>query len=155
MTVCSPSIEIKQCDWQTTKAKLRAIRSEVFIEEQNVPVELEWDDKDETATHFLVTLDDTPIGCARIIDITPSDAGIHQAAIGRMAILKTHRGQGYGLALLDALISYCKQAGFTHIVLAAQCHAIGFYQQLGFEPEGDIFMDAGIEHRRMQLAITH
>lgn len=151
---CSQSINIQQCDWQKQKATLRAIRSAVFIDEQKVPIELEWDDEDETATHFLVLLDGEPIGCARILDRTPPHSGNRQASIGRMAILKAYRDSGYGTTLLKALIKYCREQDYEKIILSAQCHAIGFYQRLGFTAEGDIFMEAGIEHRAMHLVLN-
>ena len=150
---CSQSIRIDTCNWQRDQATLRGIRAEVFIGEQRVPVELEWDDLDDVATHFLIYLDDQPIGCARVIPGKFNHAAEHRAYIGRMAILKPYRNRGFGESLLKSLVDYCRHQGFAEIVLHAQCHAINFYQRLGFVPEGDIFMDAGIEHRTMRCTL--
>lgn len=134
---------INQVAWTQEKTRLSAIRSEVFIAEQHVPPALEWDGLDETATHLLaLDADGRAIGCARILN---------HASIGRMAVLKSWRGQGVGNALLSAAIELCRRHGHGPIRLSAQVHAIPFYAAAGFTVCSDEYPDAGIPHRDMQL----
>lgn len=124
------------------------IRTKVFVEEQNVPVELEHDDADATATHLLATLDDRPVGTLRIlID------GDH-AKIGRVAVLAEQRGTGLGHALMQAALGTLRQrGGIREVGLGSQTHALGFYERMGFEAYGPEFDDAGIPHRAMKLIL--
>jgi len=130
-------------DWSSEKARLSSIRTEVFIEEQQVPPDLEWDGLDETATHLLaLDADGRAIGCARIIG---------HNSIGRMAVCKPWRRRGIGGALLAAAIHLCRQRGHGPIRLSAQTHAIPFYERAGFQVCSEEYRDAGIPHRDMQL----
>lgn len=133
-------IEIRLADWATDQAALRQIREQVFILEQAVPVELEWDEQDASAWHFLVLADQQPIGTARLL------ADGH---IGRVAILPAWRGQQIGSALMQAVIAEAEQRALIPQQLAAQTHALSFYQRLGFRVIGEVFMDAGIPHQAM------
>lgn len=133
-------IEIRLADWTTDQAALRQIREQVFILEQAVPVELEWDEQDASACHFLVLADQQPIGTARLL------ADGH---IGRVAILPAWRGQQIGSALMQAVIAEAEQRALIPQHLAAQTHALSFYQRLGFRVIGEVFMDAGIPHQGM------
>ena len=132
-------------DWQRDKASLSDIREQVFIQEQQVPVADEWDNHDETATHFLVrNQKGKAIACARLLLEKNS---FH---IGRVAVLKEYRQQHIGRKLMHYMLNWCKN---THpefsIYLHAQTHRINFYQHMGFVSRGDIFMDAGIPHIEM------
>jgi len=134
-------------NWKTHKSQLRQIREQVFIQEQGVPVELEWDEMDENALHVLAEAisDDEKlaIGTARIIIKN------EQAHIGRMAVLSEWREQGVGAKILLLCIDECLQRGVKNIVLNAQVYVIPFYQKAGFEISSDEFMDAGIPHKRV------
>ncbi len=134
---------ITQVTWREAHKPLRAVRSQVFIDEQQVPVALEWDDADEIAHHLLV-LDDQakPIACARLLN---------NGSIGRMAVLKGWRGLGLGSALLTKAISLQQQQGWQMISLSAQMHAVSFYQRAGFVVIGQPYLDANIWHVDMQL----
>ncbi len=121
------------------------IRQRVFIEEQQVPVDLEWDESDETATHLLASLNGQAVACARVVP---------EGYIGRMAVLPEWRGQGIGEALLLQAVNLCRQLGVTHARLSAQTHAIGFYQQAGFEVCSEPYLDANILHVDMQLELV-
>lgn len=136
---------IKQVSWSTHKAALSAIRKLVFIQEQQVPPSLEWDQLDVEATH-LIGYDgqDQAIACARIIN---------NGSIGRMAVKKENRSQGVGTALLNKAIAYCKGQGFKVVTLSAQTHAIAFYEKAGFTVCSDAYLDANIPHVDMQLNI--
>lgn len=123
---------------------LRDIRTRVFIQEQNVPEALEWDDEDAQAQHFLARdPQGNAIGTARLL--------MHDglAHIGRMAVLPTWRGQGVGRALLEAVMRAAQACGASNAFLNAQTTAVPFYERAGFAVEGAVFMDAGIPHLRM------
>jgi ElaA protein len=125
----------------------RTLRRIVFIEEQGVSEADEVDDKDDTAIHLLATENGTPVGSARLL--IAGDTG----KIGRVCVLKSHRGTGLGAALVRAAISELRGHGLTTAKLGAQTHAIGFYQRLGFTATGSEYMDAGIPHRDMVLSL--
>lgn len=129
-------------DWDKDINDLKMIRTTVFIDEQNVPVELEWDGVDESCTHFIVRSDNGAIATARL---TPD------GQIGRMAVLSDYRGLGIGTALLLKILSHAKESGHDRLYIHAQKQAILFYERNGFIPEGNEFMDAGIPHLAMHL----
>lgn len=140
-----PDFTIRLTTWQEDEAALRQIRETVFMQEQEVTAELEWDGEDEQAIHLLASdTDATPIGCARIL---------RDGHIGRMAVLKPWRGLGVGQSLLRRAIETVKALGCSEAFLDAQCYAIPFYERLGFIAEGEQFMDAGILHRHMRLPL--
>lgn len=120
------------------------IRKAVFVDEQNVPLELEMDEYDSGATHFLLSEGNTPLATARLL----SKNGL--AKIGRVAVLKQARGRGLGLAVMEAVLAEARRQGYAEAVLDSQVYAIPFYARLGFAAEGDEFDDAGIPHRRMR-----
>ncbi|MEE2810216.1 MAG: GNAT family N-acetyltransferase [Pseudomonadota bacterium] len=120
------------------------LRFEVFVDEQGVPVEEERDALDDSATHLLALQDGTPVGTARIVFQDDT------AKIGRVCVVKTARGTGLGAKLIEACVNVARnQAGITRAKLGAQTHAIGFYEKLGFEVYGPVYLDAGIDHRDM------
>ncbi|MDA3914374.1 GNAT family N-acetyltransferase [Oleiagrimonas sp.] len=136
---------IEPADWTVDRDALRKVRDVVFIQEQSVPIEEEWDELDPACSHVLArSADGTPIGTGRL---TP------RHSIGRMAVLPAWRGHGVGAAILQTLIDRARSMGWTQVHLNAQVHAIGFYQRHGFTPEGETFMEAGIEHRRMRRTL--
>lgn len=137
------SFQLIHCSWQDSSELLSSIRRIVFIEEQQVPEELELDELDPVCHHVLVTdVDNKPVATGRI----DSDG-----RIGRMAVLKEYRGQGIGSALLVALLDYAGQKQYAGVHLHAQVTAIPFYEKHGFMADGEKFMDAGIPHRNMVL----
>ena len=132
------------CTWQEAEPSLRAIRTQVFIQEQKVPKALEWDGEDDHALHALASaLDNHPIGTSRLL----LHGGL--AHIGRMAVLAEWRGQGVGSALLELMLGAAQARGATAVFLNAQTSAVGFYARAGFVAEGEEFLDAGIPHLRM------
>ncbi len=139
----SNSIHVSIANWPDDEIDLMRVRDRVFIQEQNVPPELEHDADDVNYTHAKACLEDgTVVGTARLL---PS------GYIGRMAVLQEHRGAGIGSALLKTLIKEAQHQGHTQICLNAQVSAIDFYQKLGFTSKGKRFMEAGIEHQNMCL----
>ena len=124
------------------------IRKAVFVEEQAVPLELEMDEYDAVAVHFLMSdAEGTPLATARLLD----KHGL--AKIGRVAVLKDARGLGLGLELMQFVVDEARRRGFTEAVLDSQTYAIPFYERLGFTAEGDEFDDAGIPHFLMRRTL--
>ncbi|WP_245920617.1 GNAT family N-acetyltransferase [Melghirimyces profundicolus] len=125
-----------------------AIRHEVFVEEQNVPASLEIDEWDQTAVHFLAVQDGQPVGTARLRWVS-DDTG----KVERVAVLKRLRGTGLGQAIMKSIEEYANKQGAKELKLHAQTHALPFYRKLGYEVQGEPFMDAGIEHIEMKKPI--
>ena len=138
------TIEIRPADWQRDEALLAEIRRRVFIEEQAVPADLEWDGEDAAARHWLALQDGAPVGTARML---------RDGHIGRMAVLARGRGLGVGTALLRAVLDQAREDGHREVYLHAQTHALTFYERLGFTASGPEFDDAGIPHRTMRLVL--
>jgi len=122
-----------------------AIRRRVFIEEQNVPEEIEMDADDEHAFHALAILDGVAIGCGRMLE-----HGGSEVKIGRMAVLREFRKTGVGAHILRFLIDRARARGLRRAILHAQLTAEGFYLKEGFNPVGGVFDEAGIAHRKME-----
>ena len=139
------NLKIEIVKWIDGLSQLKNIREKVFIQEQKVTPELEWDGMDENAMHFLVFKDEEAIGCARAVVIK------NYMQLGRMAVLKEYRGQGIGSALLEKAMTIAKLNQLSAIYISAQCHAIDFYKKFGFEVKSDIYLDAEIPHRDMTL----
>lgn len=121
------------------------VRREVFVEEQDVPEDLELDGLDGEATHFLARLDGDPVGTARL-----RDYGDGVAKVERVAVREPRRGEGWGERIMAAAESYAREAGYERVRLAAQVPVVGFYERLGYEVVSEEFTDAGIPHRSME-----
>ena len=142
----APVFTVRPVNWLASREALRAVRQAVFVKEQKVPEELEWDDADERAYHVLATaVDGKPIGTGRLL---------LDCHIGRMAVLKSWRGRGVGSAILTMLIDFARKEGCEAVHLNAQTHALDFYARFGFTPVGGHFDEAGIPHQAMTLALT-
>lgn len=137
----SSDFSIKLVTWQNAASQIKPIRETVFIDEQHVPVDLEWDDLDQDACHVLVCLGDEGIGTARLLN---------DGHIGRMSVLPDYRGMGLGSKMLTLLIDKARELALDIVVLSAQLHAIPFYQTHGFHVVSDSYMDAGIVHKDME-----
>ena len=136
---------IKEANWISDRNVLSNLRRLVFIIEQNVPQEAESDGQDEDSWHWMATSpQDQPIGTARLL---PS------GQIGRIAVLKECRGLGIGKALLEQAVGKARHLGFESVFLNALSHALDFYRNSGFVPEGEEFLEAGIVHCRMTLKL--
>jgi len=137
---------IQTTSWNENKKALSEVRKKVFIEEQNVPEELEWDEYDQDCTHVLVTDEkNKPVACGRL------KADGH---IGRMAVLKDHRATGIGKSMLNELISHAQSLHIKKVFLHAQISAISFYEKQGFKVSSEEFMDANIPHKSMEKTVT-
>jgi predicted GNAT family N-acyltransferase len=125
-----------------------AVRHEVFVLEQNVPVALERDQHDPTADHLLAWVDGEVVGTIRLVE-EPGGA----AHLGRLVVREPARGSGVGVALVRAVEDRARQRGLSSVVLAAQTYAVGFYERLGYTAYGEVFDDAGIPHRWMRAEL--
>ncbi len=131
---------IRNADWNTDKQLLKEIRKEVFIDEQQVPEELEWDNDDTNALHCLATLNSTAVATGRLQQ---------DGQLGRMAVIKEFRHMGIGSKVLQHLLK--QQQLNIPVFIHAQEHAVDFYKKFNFEINGNEFMEAGIPHYLMTL----
>ena len=124
-----------------------AVRKTVFVDEQDVDEELEWDEYDEPdseAVHFVGYRDGEPVGAARLREAEPGVGKVE-----RVAVLKSARGEGWGRRLMEALEIEAENRGFDKLVLHGQTSAEGFYHGLDYETTSDVFDEAGIPHVKM------
>ena len=137
---------VEPADYLADFKDLRTVREPVFVVEQNVPLDMEWDELDPTSYHVLARDEEhRAIGTGRLT---------REHKIGRLAVLKAWRGRGVGDALLLALIDQARRNEWPEVSLHAQVDAIGFYRKHGFEAYGDEFMEAGIRHQSMKKALS-
>jgi len=140
------TIDVRVAIWEQDAEAIRKIRTEVFVIEQKVPMELEMDGVDPVCRH-VVAVPNTgeAVGTARLLD---------SGQIGRIAVLKSWRGRGIGSRMVKTLIDCARLEGRRHLHLHAQTQAIAFYQKLRFRDIGEPpFDDAGIPHIRMDLEV--
>ncbi|MEJ5205845.1 GNAT family N-acetyltransferase [Acinetobacter junii] len=130
--------------WDKLEQDAKFIRKQVFIIEQNIPEEEEWDDQDMISDHFVVYDQDQPIATARLLQ---------NNSVGRVAVLKAYRGQGIGSMIMLEIIRQAHQQDRKFLHLSSQVHAISFYEKLGFSIQGDAYDECGIPHIKMQLVI--
>jgi hypothetical protein len=134
-------ISVRVMPWPEALADARRIREAVFVAEQGVPIELEWDEMDPVSEHALAfDSAGTALGTGRLLP---------DGHIGRMAVLAAARGRGVGGAILNALIERAALRGVREVALNAQTHATDFYRRYGFVAAGGVFMEAGIPHVSM------
>ncbi|MCB2154020.1 GNAT family N-acetyltransferase [bacterium] len=144
---------VRPIEWDSADGEeARRIRLTVFVDEQKVPIEEEIDAIDPTAHHVLA-VDESGHACGTG-RIFPDPKEPSHAHIGRVAVSASARGTGCGMAVLNSLIEEARRAGYKRAVLSSQTHAMGFYERAGFRAYGDVYMDAGIPHRDMDLDLT-
>ena len=153
-----PMLDVRVGAWGLLGTPARAVRTAVFIEEQNIPVAMEWDDADEAAVHAVAfNRFGQALATGRLLanaphaDGSPNEGRIGR--IGRMATLQAVRGSGVGHAVLAALLAAARQRGDAECVLHAQLSAQPFYTRAGFRPRGPVFSEAGIAHIEMTLLL--
>ena len=140
------NFNISQADWKAEQDDICFIREAVFMQEQNVSAELEWDGLDDKAVHLLARDDaGKAIGTVRLLP---------DGHIGRLAVLGPWRGKGIGKALLQYLLDIAGENKLNKVDLNAQSHARGFYEKMGFTAHGDEFLDADILHQHMEKVIV-
>lgn len=142
----SSAVTVNILPWSEARETARAIRYAVFVEEQGVPVELEWDDQDDVSWHALaMSANGEPLATGRLLP---------DGHIGRMAVLRTARGTGVGARVLDALVGKAGALGYRELILNAQTHAAPFYARAGFAQVGAEFEEAGIPHVEMRRTLA-
>ena len=139
-------IRVTLGDWDTQRTDAQTVRYEVFVLEQKVPIEMEWDEMDAASLHA-VACDESgaAVGTGRLLP---------DGHIGRMAVRQPARGKGIGARMLEILVEAARQRGDRQVMLNAQTQAEPFYQRYGFLREGDVFMEAGIPHIHMRRELT-
>lgn len=147
-----PEVELVEVRGPGDFAAALAIREVVFIEEQQVPREIERDDEDPTAFHLLAQVGGHAIGTGRLVELRepPSGEQGRWAQIGRMAVLVSHRRHKVGSKILAGLEAEARRRGLDGIVLHAQVYAHGFYEHVGYRDTSPIFDEAGIPHTEMR-----
>jgi predicted GNAT family N-acyltransferase len=137
-------------EWPLMQASAQEVRTAVFVLEQGIAPEDEWDVDDATALHaVLFDVHGQPLGNARLLQ-----PKTNMAKVGRMAVLKASRGHGYGARLLNALVLEARRRGNKEVRLSAQRTAEGFYAAYGFVVSGEPFDEVGIPHMEMVLSLT-
>ena len=136
---------ITLAQWPEDEASIRSIRETVFVAEQAVPADLEWDGLDAGCVQVLArNRAGEAVGTARMME---------DGRIGRMAVLRGWRNHGIGAAMLETLMDVARGRGLRRVHLASQTHALGFYAANGFVAEGEEFLEANIPHRHMSRTV--
>lgn len=141
----APAWDVRVGTWQALGADAAIVRAAVFIVEQGIPAELEWDADDATAVHA-VAYDGQgqPVATGRLLQPAPQ-----VAQIGRVAVLRDARGQGVGERIMRALMETARLRGDRDVMLHAQRTAENFYRRLGYSGHGEPFDEVGIPHLEM------
>jgi predicted GNAT family N-acyltransferase len=133
---------VEHVRWEATHKALQSVRETVFVEEQHVPADMEWDDSDRECDHVIAyAVDKQPIGTGRLLKT---------GQIGRMAVLPAQRNRGVGTRMLQILLNLARAKGMPRVFLHAQRSAVPFYKRHGFIVTSDEFMEAGIPHYQME-----
>ncbi|MFH7766720.1 GNAT family N-acetyltransferase [Acinetobacter sp. BSP-28] len=137
-------LTIRSGSWDELQQDAKFIREQVFIQEQNIPVVDEWDDQDDISQHFVIYDQAQPVATGRLLQ---------NNSVGRVAVLKSHRGLGMGKMIMLHMIEQAKKQKREFLKLSSQVHAMPFYAGLGFIAEGDEYLDCGIAHIDMYLKL--
>lgn len=150
MTAVHGEVECGTIGSEEDIAAVFSVREEVFVVEQKVPIEEELDAYDAVAIHFAARLRTADSGQQRIVATARLiDKGEGVGKVGRVAVRAPYRGRGIGAELMRCVERHARSAAFHRLILEAQTTAIPFYERLGYTAEGDVFLDANIEHRLM------
>jgi predicted GNAT family N-acyltransferase len=140
------TVAVREARWPEDERILAQLRTTVFVDEQRVPREIEWDGRDSEAWHVLAELDGEAVGCGRLLP---------DGRIGRLAVLSDLRRRGIGERLLEQLLAVARREGLVHLYLHAQLPALAFYERQGFTATGEVFQEASIDHRNMALDLDY
>ena len=144
-----PMLDVRTGTWDALGREAQAIRTAVFVQEQQIPEEMEWDAADANCLHAVAfNRFGMALGTGRLLEHAP---GV--AKIGRMAVLQPMRGAAVGRAVLEALVTAARDRGERELLLHAQASAVGFYARAGFAVRGEPFTEAGIPHLEMVRAL--
>ncbi|MGW2859392.1 GNAT family N-acetyltransferase [Streptomyces sp. NPDC001205] len=151
------AFEVRVAEDAADREACFAVRRQVFVVEQEVPEELEYDAYDAVALHVLALGSQGPLGTGRLLygpRALARTGGADIGSLGRLAVTSAARGLGVGAALVRAIEDAARERGLTAVDLHAQTHALGFYERLGYEAYGPEFPDAGIAHRAMRRVLA-
>jgi predicted GNAT family N-acyltransferase len=148
--VNSSNFNVRIVDWYSNDADhIRDIRLEVFVDEQKIPLEKEFDDIDERCCHVVAyDQDGEPVGTGRMF-LDKEDPGT--AHIGRVAVFSNSRGKGCGSAIMEKMINDARKSGVFRIALSSPQHSVPFYKKFGFQTIGEIYTKIGIPCMDMEL----
>ncbi|WP_329262777.1 GNAT family N-acetyltransferase [Streptomyces pseudovenezuelae] len=154
----TPAYEVRVAEDPADREACFTVRKEVFVGEQGVPEDIEYDAYDAVAVHVLAVREDgVPLGTGRLLfgDAAAGKTGGDQSvgSLGRLAVTQDARGLGVGAALVRAVEDAARARGLAAVDLHAQTHALGFYERLGYVAYGPGFLDAGMPHRAMRRAL--
>lgn len=154
----SPSYAVRVADDPADREMCFAVRKDVFVGEQGVPEDIEYDAYDATAVHVLAVREDgVPLGTGRLLHGEAAAAKVDGdpavGSLGRLAVTQAARGLGVGAALVRAIEDAARARGLVAVDLHAQTQALGFYERLGYVAYGPEFYDAGMPHRAMRRAL--
>lgn len=141
-------VDVRVADDEADRVAAFAVRHEVFVEEQGVDEELEYDEHDADAIHFVAQDGDEPIGAARLREL-----GDSVGKVERVAVVASRRTDGVGRAVMMVLEDHARSLGLTTLKLHSQTHAAAFYRGLGYESHGEEFEEAGIPHVEMRKSL--
>ena len=144
-----PVTHLRLGTWAELQALASPLRTQVFVQEQGVPQEMEWDEMDADCLHgVLCNRLGLPVATGRLL---PSQEGV--AKIGRMAVMRQMRGQAFGAQVLQGLMKAARERGDQQVRLHAQCSAEKFYARQGFQSQGEVYQEAGMDHIDMVKAL--
>ncbi|MDH6216378.1 GNAT family N-acetyltransferase [Streptomyces pseudovenezuelae] len=154
----TPAYEMRVAEDPADREACFRVRKDVFVGEQGVPEDLEYDEYDAVAVHVLAVREDgVPLGTGRLLygEVAAAKTGgdLSLGSLGRLAVTKAARGLGIGVALVRAIEDAARARGLAAVDLHAQTHALGFYERLGYEAYGPEYPEAGIPHRAMRRAL--
>ncbi len=139
-------LQVRRVNWSDSEDALTQLRTAVFVEEQGVPANITFDGNDIDAQHLLVTQENKPVACARLMP---------DGKITRMAVLDDYRGQGVGRIMLDELLTIAREKALSEVYLHAQTQATDFYAKSGFIAEGPEFTEGGLPHIKMTRTVDY
>jgi predicted GNAT family N-acyltransferase len=156
--VSRPSYTVRVAEDLADREMCFAVRKQVFVVEQGVPEDLEYDAYDAVAVHVLAVRDDgVALGTGRLLHGAEAaekvGGDLTLGSLGRLAVAEEARGLGVGVALVRAIEDAARARGLTAVDLHAQTHALGFYERLGYEAYGPEYLEAGIPHQGMRRAL--
>ncbi len=138
-------IRIKLTNFSPSESSILEIRFKVFVDEQGVDPSLEVDGRDPQCVHAIAYDEDIPIGTGRLLP---------DGHIGRIAVLKDYRSKGVGQKILLKLLEAARERGWNKVELSSQIQAVAFYEKIGFQRVGDVYIEAGIDHVDMRLDLS-
>ncbi len=147
-------VTVRLAQTEAERLQAYAIRAQVFVLEQRVPLTEEMDSEDPTATHAIAYVGGIAVGTGRLVFGEETGGAVSEARIGRMAVLRAWRRKGLGARILQTLEASARENGASYITLHAQTYVKDFYAAHGYVPEGPPFLEVGIEHLLMRKPLA-